>query len=398
MSGPSPFSATAAALGYVYQFRYSLARALEGIRSGSYEWSIAIEAADDIEVIAGSSRELRQLKQVGRPLTNSSGDLWKSIRVWATGINSGLIDPEVTQFYLVTTAAAPAGSIASLLGASPEDRDESAALAKLLEVCNASGSEDNKKSYKAFLEMTDNQRASMLRAIIVLQESTNTSGLRDELSDAIRVGMRRDYLDAMVERLEGWWFNKCISCLVDTKDRITAEQLDSFVAELREQFHPDNLPIDHDIAGHLEPEVEPFAGHNFVGQVRLAEVSDRRIKYAVRDYLRAYAQRSRWARLNLMQPDELENYERILREEWELIFAQACDELGSDAAEAEKVRVARTIYAWVESAAVPPIRSMCTEGFVKRGSYHILAESNQVGWHPDFLERLSRILEPVAGA
>lgn len=397
MTVANPFQASAAALGYVYQFRYSLVRALNELASGVYEWTIAIEAADDIEVRGNNYRELRQLKQVGRPLTDSSSDLWKTLRIWSVGVANGQLDPSTCLLYLVTTASAPTGSVANLLGIDDATRDETRAENLLLTVCEDSDNQINQQAYAAFVGLAQDSRLAMLRAIKVLPQSPDVDKLRPAIANSIRLGSRREYVDAIVERLEGWWFNKCILCLIGDKDIVTAEQLDSYIADLRDQFSPTNLPIDCDIVNHDNPGLEQFDDRIFVRQARLADIGNRRVEIAVRDYLRAYAQRSRWARLNLIQPDELDNYERVLREEWELRFQQLRDDLGDDAAEAERVRMAKEVYRWVEDAAVPNIRSQCTEPFVKRGSYHMLADNLEVGWHPDFLARLSAVLAAATG-
>ncbi|MEU8387691.1 hypothetical protein [Micromonospora sp. NPDC048843] len=78
----NPFEATASALGYAYQFRYSPARALELFKEGP-DWRIAIEPGDDAEKLAASNRELAQLKQraPGTRLTDASVNLWKTLRI-----------------------------------------------------------------------------------------------------------------------------------------------------------------------------------------------------------------------------------------------------------------------------------------------------------------------------
>ena len=71
------------------------------------------------------------------------------------------------------------------------------------------------------------------------------------------------------------------------------------------------------------------------------------------------------------------------------------EDLGEEAAEAEKQREAKKIYAWVEQHARIPIRTGCDEPFITKGSYHLLADEPRVGWHPDFEARLISLLEPA---
>jgi hypothetical protein len=70
------------------------------------------------------------------------------------------------------------------------------------------------------------------------------------------------------------------------------------------------------------------------------------------------------------------------------------EKLGQDAPENAKREAAQILYAWVESGALRPVRLDCREPFVARGTYHILADNQQVGWHPEFVERLRQLLEP----
>ena len=75
------------------------------------------------------------------------------------------------------------------------------------------------------------------------------------------------------------------------------------------------------------------------------------------------------------------------------MFEGMREELGDDAAEEEKIKSAQALYRWVETQAGFPIRPRCNEPFVTRGTFHILANGQRLGWHPDFADRLRLILE-----
>lgn len=96
-------------------------------------------------------------------------------------------------------------------------------------------------------------------------------------------------------------------------------------------------------------------------------------------------------RENLLLVGELDKYERTLKEEWELVFNRAVDELGDKDAEEELTRTAREIYRWVETSCFP-IRPRVNNPSLTRGSLHMLADKRVVGWHPRFLERLETLL------
>ena len=162
---------------------------------------------------------------------------------------------------------------------------------------------------------------------------------------------------------------------------------------MREQFKQDNLPVDDDIMN-AAVDASGYQDKTFVHQLRLIEIGNRRIFHAIRNYFRAFEQRSRWVREDLLFVGELDRYEDRLREEWERLFEIMRDELGDDAAEEAKKDVARTLYKWVETGSHRSIRPGVSEASIARGTYQILADKLRVGWHPEFLKRLKKLLEP----
>jgi hypothetical protein len=103
-------------------------------------------------------------------------------------------------------------------------------------------------------------------------------------------------------------------------------------------------------------------------------------------------QRSRWTRQGHLVPGELDVYEERLRDEWRRCYDEMIEELGSEEAEAEKVKQARLLYRWSQDVELQ-IRPKCDEPFVRRGTFHLLADAMSVGWHPEFEIRLLHLLE-----
>jgi hypothetical protein len=92
--GGEQYEASASALGYMFQFAKALHLCIEQWMSAGMDWSVAVEAADDIEKHAGSVTDLLQLKQraEGVRLTDMSEDLWKTLRIWAEAAKAGRIE------------------------------------------------------------------------------------------------------------------------------------------------------------------------------------------------------------------------------------------------------------------------------------------------------------------
>ncbi|MFI1358166.1 ABC-three component system protein [Streptomyces sp. NPDC020898] len=403
MSGKSdPFEASAAALGYLYQLRMALLVCVEHLQTG-FDWTVAIEAGDDIETVRGASTDWWQLKHraPGTRMTDASSDLWKTLRIWATAVSGQQIDLERANLFLLTTGIAPEGTVGSYLAPSRAGgpRNE----AKALTLLNAARGNSAAKSptalanFAAWDALDQDQRLNLLKRIQVLDEADNIMKAGDQLQGRAALVVGHAHAQAFLQRLEGWFFQRCIAHLAGKgSGPVTGVEFDDVFDQRRNQFRPDNLPIDADVVD-LTGEVTEHTEKTFVRQLTLAGIGNRRIRMAVRDYVRAYEQRSRWSNENLLRPGELGNYERRLVEEWERRFNVMVDDLGEDAAETEMRAQAKKIYAWVEQDARTRIREGCDEAFVTTGSYQMLADEQRVGWHPDFEARLMALLEPTVG-
>jgi hypothetical protein len=370
--------------------------ALRRLKLGS-DFVVSLETLDDVtfETTDHKPEELLQTKHHRNretTLTDASPDLWKSLRVWFEGYESKSI-PTGTALHLLTTAKAPAGSIAARLRS--EGRDVDTALKALETTAWSSESKTNAPAYAAFLNAPAPTRKMLVEAVVVFDAAPNATDLDVDLQTEVFWAVDRKHHDLFLERLEGWWLRRALKQLssAGSKDRITAAELESQMSYLREQFKQDSLPIDDDLLNFDLDEATYIAcaDYPFVRQLELIMAGKRRIAIAVRNYYRAFEQRSRWLRNDLLLVGDLARYERRLLEEWELIFEAMKDELGTNAAEEAKRKAAIEILKWGEAVSVP-IRPSVMEPFVTRGSLHMLADEVRLGWHPDFRDRLAALL------
>jgi hypothetical protein len=129
-----------------------------------------------------------------------------------------------------------------------------------------------------------------------------------------------------------------------------------------------------------EPQSEQeYADRQFVRQLRLIKLGQQRIELAIRDYYKAYSQRSRWMRESLLGLGELDRYERHLIDEWANVFELACEQAGDGATDETLVEAGRRTYKWATVDARFPIRRDCREAYVMRGSYHMLTDEPSPG-------------------
>lgn len=392
------FSAADPALGYLYQVRLALLWSLRRAKNGT-DFVVSLETLDDVtfESTGGSPHALLQAKHHRNreaTLTNASSDLWKSLRVWFEGYATKQV-PLGTTRYLLTTGVAPAGSAASFLRS--DGRDVEKALQLLVGVTQTSESDTNAKAYASFLGTPVSVRQAILENVFVIDRASTVVAIDDDIKKEVRWSAREEHLDAFARRLEGWWFNRVIKQLADPNGAsgIHGTEIDQAIDELREQFKPGNLPIDPDLASYVLDEriKTAHAESPFVHQLKMVGVNDDRIAFAMRNYYRAFEQRSRWMREHLLLLGELTRYDGRLVEEWEQAFLKAKDEITPTANEDEKRKVGRQVLSVTEELRIP-IRPDVTEPFVVRGSFQMLADEAKVGWHPDYRDLLPRFGKP----
>lgn len=389
------FSAADSTLGYLYQVRSALLWALRRLRSNP-DFLVSIETLDDVafEKVGGEATELLQTKHHRKgiaSLTDASPDLWKTLRIWFEGHASGRI-PLNANLYLVTTGIAPNASAASRLRAM--SRDVVAAQTALNATAALSTNQTNRSAYEAYLGTTQEMRASVLDKIVIIDAAPTIADLDNELRQEVYWAAEREHHGAFLERLEGWWLRRVLHQLSETAyNRIGGAELEAQMSDLREQFKQESLPIDDDLLVFTLDDATKSAHEDstFVRQLEIINAGKRRIAASIRDYYRAFEQRSRWLRDDLVIGLDLHKYENRLAEEWELVFEAMRDDLGDAATNDAKEQAARSVLTWAERATIP-IRPSVTEPFVSRGSFHMLSDEMRIGWHPEFRRRLASFL------
>jgi hypothetical protein len=367
MPSGSDFSAAPSALGYLFQIRYALVLLL---RADEPENVISIEKLDDVAFEEdGEPKQLLQFKHHvinSATLTDSSTDLWKTLRVWSTAVRDGSLDLTSVILSLVTTSCAPADSAASMLrdGVS---RNENSALGKLHAAGQASTNTVVQRAYAVFQQLALQAQQMLISRIRVLDLAPDILGARELLEKELRLSTRPQFLTGLADRLEGWWFRWAIRHL---KDPDSVSSIFDFPVEL-----------DKDV-GDLQPDERLF-----VEQLRLVTVGNERIKSAISDYWRAFQQRSRWVREELLLDQDLEQYEDRLVREWKEIFLIMQENMQAGA---DPVLEGKNLYNRVViNGRDIRIRDSVSYPFVMRGSFHILANVLKIGWHPDFEQRLA---------
>lgn len=394
----SEHQAGAQMLGYLYQIKYALALLLD---SDNENLQISIEQFDDVAFSKdGQPNQLIQLKHhVSRTgnLTDASTDLWRTLNVWVDLISA---KPELladTKFLIITTATAPLSSVAFDLKEA-RGRDVDSLYKRLLHTCIDTGNQKHIKYYNNFRNADETMIKKLLSNILVIDNASTILEVDKMYRKQIRYSCLSKHEDQVCERLEGWWFEKAVEGLCSkTPIFVTQAQARSFIVSVSQEYSLDNLPINvAKIIDNITVDRMTSDEKIFYEQLKLISLKNNHINIALRDYYKAFEQRSSWVRNDLLYVNELEIYEDRLIDEWEHSFANMQDELEEDDTEDIKTKKGKELFKHVDNQDIR-IRPRCSASFVMRGTYHMLANQLKVGWHVDFRKRLEYLLMPMGG-
>lgn len=343
-----------------------------------------IEKIDDISIETEDGLDVYQtklhIKSIAN-LTNSSSDLWKTIRVWSEGIKEGHLNPNTCIFNLITTATASPNSIP--FNFKQGIRDIKDIQESLIEVANTSTNETNKASYNSFKSLSDDQQKKLIKNIYVADASIDLNESKNGIKRFLKFSTTPDRVEALYERLEGWFLNEVILQLQYQRSEIYREEVMDKIHDIADSLKSDNLPDDFTVSiATDEDQLSPYRDEMFVKQLAMIEMSSTYINHAISDYHRAFSQKSKWLREGLINATDELNYDAKLIEDWErkhsILEEKEDPELNK--------REGKHFYVshYVNNSPSLYIKDRFKEQYMVLGSCQILSDKKKIGWHPEF--------------
>ena len=197
------------------------------------------------------------------------------------------------------------------------------------------------------------------------------------------------YQDVLVNQLLGWWERQVIAHLKgESTSPIPRNEVQAQITDIIVQCRDDNLPI----FSEFDPAEGDVIGNekNFVRQLHIIDKGDRTKKHAKRNYYLASKHRSEWVRIDPLIKRDIERYDETLTTEWGAKYEDMMDNVGDRTTEKTKKYRGSELFEWANDRSdYLCIRPLCKEPFVRRGTFHILSDNLQIGWHPDFKKHLN---------
>lgn len=383
MNEPTKFQAAAPMVGYIFQSRLALLRGLQLLKKHPNA-QISIEKFDDVAFETDDySQCLIQAKHhiVPKSLADKSVDLWKTFRVWLEAFDKESLTNSGIRRILLTTGEAEANSAMSRLrsGHNKDLRIEARDL--LRNAAIESKNLSTKVGRELFLKLSDTEAEIFLRSIEVCDLHPNLVDMMDEIEGEL-ILLSPEHVSTIAQYLEGWWLNVVGKHLVEVNlDAIPVQSIMIKANEIGNMFKENGLPVDDPNALGAKDYTPDDEDAVFVRQMRIVGLSDGTVRRGVRDFYRSSAQRSKWARENLLLDGETESYDASLQDKWSRKFDEDCTQTSAKSEE-EKQKLGRSICFWASQQQIG-FRNV-VETWITAGSFHSLADRLELGWHPNF--------------
>lgn len=399
MGAATSHSAEASALGFYFQSFFGLSALIEQADDAA---SVAVERADDVELKANSETLLVQLKhsmsEKPPPVTVASRALWRTLKVWIDVLPS--LSLAETRFHLVTVGEVNANSELKALEEPGSCRkalvlsleQEASRVMEARKEAETAGAKtlphaDRADGCSAFLQLTPATRLNLLRRVRIMSGTLTIDHMEKEVAGKLIQIQAKDRLPIARSLIE-WWDRQVVYSLCGKRQRFIArtELLQAIAERIAEIEHDKLLPdfINMSYPAGYQPEGV------LTRQIELVGGKDSDIAKAIREEWRARQQRAKWIVERPEMAAKIGLHDGHLREEWSDRHSQMvenCQALGEDDKCAGGLKLLRWSHEEAPKA-VDPIEPGWSAAYYVRGSYQVLADNREVGWHPDFLELL----------
>jgi len=395
MTNSSQHSAGGPLAGYLFQCRLALLRGLQLVKKKA-NGNISIEKFDDVAFDDDDlGKCLIQAKHSIRPksLSDKSVDLWKSLKIWMDQLGDGIITYNSTKFLLITTATADDNSAAAFLRAGASDSDRDTALNALREAAKTSNNHETSAARRQFLDLSRDQARTLLAQIEVVDQHADLANVMTEIEGELTL-LAPSNPSAAAASLEGWWMGIVGKCLVEEASAaIPLQHIIMKANEIGMSLSGASLPIDDPAKLGAKAYSRADEEQVFVRQMRVVAMPDSIVRRGAEDFYRASAQRSKWARENLLLDEDLGKYDAGLEDRWIREF-DAEVFTSAPSSDADKRACGQRLCLWASRQSIP-LRNI-VETWITSGSFHGLSDRLRIGWHPDHKTLFSQ--EPGDGS
>lgn len=354
---------------------------------------VSVEKFDDIGIENGKEKTAIQTKSAlsnRNPVSDRAIDLWKTLYNWLLALKENELPIGFTLFTLVINVN-KSGNIVTWLNQARNEKEAEVEYKKIRgEFIGKSGEyikqNDSINNYIMTFLAEENKKYALdiieKFKLVVIGE-----GHTDKIYDEFRA---KTYLPSDIQQLV---FDKMLGWI----DKTTALQIESgqVMQIAKERFNKEltltqtlinqNKALIELAPGPTKAEIELQQNEckTYIRQLQIINLDYDAQLVAINDYLKAFTNRTMWAVNGNINEEILQDYYKELEERWKT--KRNIIELDKD--EWEESRRGKYLYYKCQDEDVNMGIMVIPRSF-KNGCYHELADQQQIGWHPNYEQKL----------
>lgn len=383
----------ASALGQFYGYGIQEARFLHHLLRSRPGDTVALECIDDVSGVQNGENYAEQVKSglAHNPISDRSTDLWKTFANWLNGRRSGKI-PAGTKFILYV-AQPYKGKIAQRLSGCTAKQDAKAVIATIRKEFwgdapqfdkRASIPEKLAKHVNTVLSASENAFIDIIRAFTL---ECGIGAPYNEIAQEIgSAPVGAENVEQILQQLAGWIrttiftrIEKGYPAMV-SRDEFHTE----YVAAVRKFDRSDTiLPSYATPPREADVQAELLLDQTYLRQLHLIGAEQETVYDAINTFLMAATDRTEWAKRGYIHRSSLAEYEAALKRVWaSKKMAVKVQMRGKPPEDFGTLLLSSCLEASI------PLQGKTVSTHFTPGSFHKLANTLDVGWHPDFASLL----------
>jgi hypothetical protein len=378
---------SAQAPGQFYGYSIQTTRMVARLLRCTHGQAVSLEVLDDVAVTGGATTVAEQSKSglAHNPVADRSVDLWKTLFNWLEAIRSGALTTE-TKFVLYV-AQPYDGALITKLHDVRRPEDAAPLIAELRDDLWGPAPRRAKKAklpdtlakyVNAVLDASDD---TLSRLFAGLEYVAGSGSPVDDLTPLLKEKAIGDgAIEDVLKSILGWTKKRVEKLIEARKPPIVSwEEFNQQLIAAARKFDRSDLlaPTPVEIS---ESEVElELQSRQYIQQLRWIACENEQLVGAVNDYLRASVDRTAWSERGDVLESSFEEFSDRLERHWENRKRLAGIELpGRSETDLGQAVLTHCLMASVQ------LQGLEVPSYFVPGSYHALADTFTVGWHPRF--------------
>lgn len=375
--------------GQFYGYSIQTTRMVARLLRCTHGQAVSLEVLDDVAVTGGPEVVAEQSKSglAHNPVGDRSVDLWKTLFNWVEAIRSGALTTE-TKFILYV-AQPHSGTIVERISNIDRAKDAPSVIADLRDEFWGVEPKRGKKAVlpetiakyvNGVLEAGDD---TLSRLFTGFELVTGSGSPADDLTPLLKEKAIGDAaVEEVLKSILGWT-KKRVEKLIEARKPpiITWDEFNKQLVAAARKFDRSELltPTPVEIT---ESEVEEeLKSRQYIQQLRWVDCADRELVRAVNDYLRSSVDRTTWSERGDVLEASFGEFSDRLERHWENRRRLAEIELSGR----PETQMGQAVLTHCLMASVQ-LQGLEVPSYFVPGSYHALADTFTVGWHPRFRE------------